>query len=46
MMEQQIVEGADELTAFRGGKSKGTKSSIDYAKKKGIEVRVAECAAE
>lgn len=36
----QIVAEADQLVAFWDGVSKGTKNSIDLARKKGIPVRV------
>jgi len=35
-----IIESADALLAFWDGKSKGTKNSIDLAKKKGIPTNV------
>lgn len=37
-----IVDDADVLVAFWDGRSKGTLSSIDLAKKKGIPVRIVE----
>ena len=37
---QRIVEAADEVMAFWDGHSKGTKYSIDWAKRKGKRVHV------
>jgi len=36
----QMADYADGLIAFWDGKSKGTKSMIDLAKNKGIEIRI------
>ena len=36
----QMAEYADALIAFWDGKSKGTKSMIDLAKKKGLQIRI------
>ncbi len=35
-----MVDLADGLIAFWDGKSKGTKSTIDFAKRKGIKVKI------
>ena len=37
---KQMVEEADALIAFWDGESTGTLSTINYAKEKGIAVRV------
>ena len=37
---KKIVEDADYLVAFWDGKSPGTKSSIEFARKKGITVLI------
>lgn len=37
---RQIIDCCDEVLAFWDGKSKGTKYTIDYAKKMGKPVRV------
>lgn len=37
---QQIVQKADLVLAFRDGKSRGTKSSIDFAKKAGKKLKL------
>ena len=39
---QQIIEASDQVIAFWDGKSRGTKSTIDLAKKKGIDVIIIE----
>ena len=39
MRNLQIVDNCDFLLAFWDGKSRGTKFTIDYAKKRGISVR-------
>ena len=38
---KQIVDYADEVIAFWDGKSRGTKSVIDYCKKQGKKITVA-----
>lgn len=40
LRNEQIVNSANSLLAFWDGKSRGTKSSIDLANKKGIPVRI------
>lgn len=40
MRNQEIVDSADELIAFWDGISPGTKTSIAFAKKKGIPYKV------
>ena len=40
MRNRQIVDASDALLAFWDGVSKGTKSSINYAKKRGIPVTI------
>lgn len=37
---EQIVNHAEKVLAFWDGKSRGTKYTIDYAKKQGIDVQV------
>jgi len=37
---KEMVELCDTVIAFWDGKSKGTKSTIDYAKKLGKEIRI------
>lgn len=39
----QIVEAADRIVAFWDGKSRGTKSTIEKAKKHGKEVYIVMC---
>ena len=40
MRNKQMVDEADALIAFWDGKSRGTKSTIDFAKEAGLPVRV------
>ena len=40
MRNYQIIDEADEVVAFWDGESKGTKHSIDYAKKQEKPVRI------
>jgi hypothetical protein len=40
LRNKQIVDQCDYLIAFWDGKSKGTKSSIDFAKKLGKDVKI------
>lgn len=40
MRNKQIVEEADEVVAFWDGTSRGTLSTIEYAREKGIPIQI------